>query len=771
MLRKLIKFDNIGLLRDGMPVPAEFDAVTLVYAENGRGKSTLANVLRALGRLDAQSVVAGQTIDSTDAPHVHTMCEVNGATGPVTLKDGAWTGAPPDVLVFDPIFVEDNIYSGQEVRPDQRQELLKFALGSESVKLENDIAELTKKIADEQKKITDSGKRLSAFGKQMPIPTFLALQDVPDAEVQIEGLRRRVQAANNAATLAQRVGPAILPHIEIDVDAFFKILQSTFHGIQEDAKKKVQKHFAKHKATPGIEEWVTKGREFSAADGCPFCGQDTVDADLLGAYDAYFNKELDAFMEKVSVLARGVDIRFADSKIDAIQASVGINDARVETWKDQLEISPPKFDVASARAILDGLRTLTSDLALAKQRRPLDVIGTPGEKDLVNGYLKSIRDLVGNYNAEVNVISGKIVVFNRDLAAESAATLNASITRLEAVIAKRGLDAREAVAEFEAANKRKCELAQQKKDAKQALQQLLPELLKQYQNKINEFLKMFGAAFSIEELTTVSPGGILRSDYRLKLRGKSVPVGKREDKSLSFRWLLSEGDKRTLALAFFLARLHATQDGIQGKVIVLDDPVCSMDAKRRTRTMDAIGDLVAAGAQVIVLSHDAYFLNDLQEKLKGPGMRYAVRAHEIKRGSKGYSIVDSCDLALICQTLYERRYRDLQALIDGSSAKASHDLAHDLRPVVEGYFNRKYPHPLLPRDANLGQIIGHVRSAASGSPLAHAQPYLAKLTVLNDYAKQFHHDDLQPSAPINNDELLQHAMMALEIIHGDPTLH
>lgn len=86
MLKKLIKFDNIGLLRDGIPVPAEFDVVTLVYAENGRGKSTLANVLRALGGLDAQSVIDGQTIDSDDAPHVHTICEVNGTSGPVRVR-------------------------------------------------------------------------------------------------------------------------------------------------------------------------------------------------------------------------------------------------------------------------------------------------------------------------------------------------------------------------------------------------------------------------------------------------------------------------------------------------------------------------------------------------------------------------------------------------------------------------------------------------------------------------------------------------------------
>lgn len=141
-----------------------------MYAENGRGKSTLANLLGALGSLDAQSVIDGQTIDSDDAPHVHTMCEADGATGPATPKDGAWTGLPPDILVFDPTFGEHNVYPGQEIRPGQRQELLKFVLGSGSEKLESEISDLTTKIADQQKKISESGKRISAFGNRCQSP-------------------------------------------------------------------------------------------------------------------------------------------------------------------------------------------------------------------------------------------------------------------------------------------------------------------------------------------------------------------------------------------------------------------------------------------------------------------------------------------------------------------------------------------------------------------------------------------------------------------------
>ncbi|ALR05997.1 hypothetical protein [Xylella fastidiosa] len=50
MLKKLIKVNHVGLLRNGVPptTPTPFGPVTLFYAENGRGKTTVANILRAV---------------------------------------------------------------------------------------------------------------------------------------------------------------------------------------------------------------------------------------------------------------------------------------------------------------------------------------------------------------------------------------------------------------------------------------------------------------------------------------------------------------------------------------------------------------------------------------------------------------------------------------------------------------------------------------------------------------------------------------------------
>lgn len=771
MLRKLIRVNNVGLLRDGVPTPAEFRTVTLVYAENGRGKTTVANILRAVTQGDAQAIQDGRTIDSDEAPHINLLCGEGNTNSSVVLDNGVWTGTPPEILVFDATFVEDNVYSGQEVRADHRQQLLQFALGTESVKLERKTAELTKTIADEQRKVSEAQKRIQAFSKEMPVEHFVMLADVPDAKEKIVTLRSRMEAARNASTYLQRPSPDQLPHIEFDTESFFSIIKSTFQGVREDAKEVVQAHFDRHKRPPGIEEWVTKGRQFSVDDGCPFCGQDLNVSSLMEAYDAYFNAALNEFMEKVAVLGRGVENRFSEARLEKINGVVEVNDARIAAWKDQLQVSSPQFDSERTKAMLANLRELAGDLAQKKQRRPLDVVGTPENKAEIDCILTELRSLITKYNDEVGVITKRIECFNKELAADTPATINTSIGRLEAVIARRSSQAAEAIADYDAAKTKKEQLVLEKANARDQLDELLPELLKKYEANINGFLRHFGAAFSIDKFTFKAHGGLMRTDYGLRLRGREVALGARTDKHPSFRSVLSEGDKRTLALAFFLARLHANPDELAGKIVVLDDPVCSMDSTRRNKTIRSIAELVGKGVQVVVLSHDAYFLLQLRDLLGSPLYKSASVVHEIKRAENDYSRVGPCDLDYICQSTYNQRYGKVWNFVAGTYDGRLDEVADDLRPLVEGFFLRRFPPPLLSRDWTLKQIIGAIRVAPDDSPLALAKPYLDKLNALNDFATEFHHDDLGPPLPMDDGQLRQYAVMALELIHGDPIIY
>jgi hypothetical protein len=76
--------------------------------------------------------------------------------------------------------------------------------------------------------------------------------------------------------------------------------------------------------------------------------------------------------------------------------------------------------------------------------------------------------------------------------------------------------------------------------------------------------------------------------------------------------IASQGERRALALCFFLAELEVAND--RGG-IVLDDPVSSLDDERRTYIVDRLVR-EAAHRQVIVFTHDLPFVFELRARAK-----------------------------------------------------------------------------------------------------------------------------------------------------------
>ena len=116
MIRKILKLQNVGLLQDATQNGAvDLARVTAIYADNGRGKSTLATVLRACQLGDAGRLQAKKTIDATNDPEVKFLLPTGSH---VDFTANVWATMLPDIVVFDSEFVEQNIYSGFEVRTD-----------------------------------------------------------------------------------------------------------------------------------------------------------------------------------------------------------------------------------------------------------------------------------------------------------------------------------------------------------------------------------------------------------------------------------------------------------------------------------------------------------------------------------------------------------------------------------------------------------------------------------------------------------------------------
>src|SRR5690606_24298602 len=153
-----------------------------------------------------------------------------------------------------------------------------------------------------------------------------------------------------------------------------------------------------------------------------------------------------------------------------------------------------------------------------------------------------------------------------------------------------------------------------KQTKKNMLNQVMQTTLDSYKGRINELLRSFGAQFFIPTIDFDYRGG-LRSDYSLEMRGANIALsGGIPD----FKTSLSEGDKRTLAFAFFIASAESDPD-LANKVIVIDDPMCSLDLNRKQQTRTVLKRLHDSCKQIIVLAHDVHFLRNLRDDVLRTG--------------------------------------------------------------------------------------------------------------------------------------------------------
>jgi wobble nucleotide-excising tRNase len=767
MIKKILTIKNVGIFRHGCPNGAvAFDQTTAIYADNARGKSTFTTVLRACHMLDATRLTARRTIDIPDEPEVELLFE-NGAL--LKYEDDAWIGTSPDITVFDSEFVEQNVYSGFSVRTDQRQALLDFALGDTIVPLKNRVEELSRDIQEQTTKIRDAENLLSGLATPLNLHQFITLEPIADAEDQINECQKRIGATKNAQQLNARSDPTAVELVQFDLPAIFDVLARQLVDIEKTAEATVNAHIAKYGGV-GLEDWISQGQVFMETPDCPFCGQSVSSLELIAAYQSHFNTAYQDLKREVVKLETKIMSSLADSLADSAVATVRTNAARIEAWKDQLEVDPPRFNGDSVKETLADARNVLIPLAQRKLATSLEPVGTLADVEVAEKHLAAANRVLMDYNAAIAVIASKVADFKKGLVTEDIENLETEIMKLQASIKKQQPEAVQAYADYQSATTEKDRLDQEKKKSREQIDTLMLNTLTQYQESINNILATFGANFSIDRLSTDYRGrvGEPRTQYGLRVRNQEVKLGSGSDFSSghSFSTTLSESDKRTLALAFFIARLEGDPT-LGSRIVVLDDPVSSMDRNRRYQTIRRVAVLATKCKQLLVLSHDAYFIRELRDRLRkmkpNPIM---MRVLEITRVENDYSTFGECDLDEICESDYYRHHRMVAEYVEGKSAANIRDIAKAIRPLLEGYLHRRFPEH-IPRNQMFGKIIADHIAPATEEPLSHLLPHVTELQDINEYASQFHHDTNQDADSVNviDAELLRIARQSLNMIY------
>jgi len=192
LLRNIGQYDSVNA---GAQIP--LSKLTLIYGENGRGKTTLSSVLRSLGTGDAGLVLERHRLGAANPPHV-----VLGFAGGVTaqFQHGAWSAPMPRIAIFDDAFIAANVCSGVEIGTSHRQNLHELILGAQGVALNAALQVHVARIEDHNRALTLKGNAIPAAARGgLNVDDFCALPADPDIEVSIATAERNLAAARSAS--------------------------------------------------------------------------------------------------------------------------------------------------------------------------------------------------------------------------------------------------------------------------------------------------------------------------------------------------------------------------------------------------------------------------------------------------------------------------------------------------------------------------------------------------------------------------------------------
>src|SRR6185369_12029169 len=202
MLLKIDSIEEIGRFRKLTHKAEQFSKLSLIFARNGYGKSTLCAVLRSASEGEPKHISARKNLSATGECRVQTSWE-GGQT--VSFGNGSWNSCPGKVHVFDQDYVLRNLHVGESVTRDNKRSLLPVVLGEEGVRLSDAILRLDQ----EQREIEFAAKahaRIITAAcpviKMDQLAAFCSVEIPVDLAERTAGAEKRVQLAKQAASVA-----------------------------------------------------------------------------------------------------------------------------------------------------------------------------------------------------------------------------------------------------------------------------------------------------------------------------------------------------------------------------------------------------------------------------------------------------------------------------------------------------------------------------------------------------------------------------------------
>lgn len=759
MFKKIV-IRNVGVLKAfDAGVSPPLSKLTLFYARNGRGKSTLTAVMRAARDGCSNTVMGRRSLGNSAAdPEITLISDI----GNRQFRGGKWQHQRAPIEVFDTTFIADNVFAGEMIDLPQDRGLFSIIIGEEGVRLSRLLERFNAHAKAAASKLKDAEAALAddlpSDISRMDFFALAANAVYADRLENAEKALKAVQQADKIAalkTLDTIAAPTLPPTISL-------VLSATVPDIDAAARDRLAEHFRRFKLGKQGEAWVNYGIEHIYDDSCPFCARPDVDElGMVTLYGQIFGEQYKAHMASIADASTALEGVLGEDARSAIVARLAANTATAKAWEQYVQLGTDLPDCSELVGSLAEAHSAAKQLLERKRQSPLEVVEDAELTAMASTSLASATGTLATYNFAVECIN------TVTRAAQSASTtMTEDAAKLAVTNARRKVARTEdpgvqrRIEEYLAAAKRDERAKNARKITQKKLKDVNDAAADHYHLRVNYYLERFGVSARITRPTNSMAGNAGSSDYSLVIRGEAVPRGRGAGAAPvpSFRNTLSTGDKTTLALAFFLAKLE--HDGELGqKVVVFDDPLASHDSHRRGKTVEAIKELSDRCLQLIVLSHDEYFLREVEKQC----VTVAKATYQMEYSDgKEWSAAKHVRLADLCRSDHSKRLDKLTAFVDHREGDPD-DIVLHVRQVIETHFRRSYT-AYFAHNRNLGKMVRDIDDHVGFHPCAGLRD---RMHALNAATCDNHHGDdadAMPKKGVDPDALKVIVTEALELI-------
>ena len=710
MIERFKEIKNIGTYKNAEHIAScGFNKITIIYGNNSQGKSTFCDILKSLSYNDPSYIENRKTIGESG----NTKVEISfGNKMSANYNNGVWSTTKDlmkkqGIIIFDTEFVQKNIFTNSEIERKNKENFTDFILGEDSIKIQKQLIELKEinnKLNKENTQIANDIEKFAEISMN-EFSKIKYLDDIKDIDTLCLGLNQQINNLKKDRENIEQIKllpiPATINLQDNNIDMYNDI-NNILSSHYEFSPKDILKNFDEHKKkiasnNKNFDTWIRDGYALKSNEICPYCGTSLQNNELVGSYVIMF---CEAFIKYTKDVDRLSNILTSTKQFDELRNNLNSNLIKIKDLTPKiyhksittlcqnletlsLTLLQKIDDILNIKIELDEKVGLSITLKNNNKYEPIKNINL----DSYELCLHKINELLIDYNSKIQEYNKYALEYLSNLTSKS---IDENIHNLEKeLLDKTKIINRNKLNEKYLQYAKNDSIIKENESVsnklKNEIEKTQSAFIKDFFKDINIYFKRLGSQnYQIDQET--SKLGIRKIfTLNLKYRDKKIDT---------LQFVLSDSDKRALALSIFLSKLKNDKN-LNSKIIVMDDPITSFDSERMSLFINILKEFDNAN-QIIILTHYVDFYKKIVELMYSQTPSPALLKIQFLPNSNKIITVDRNTDNLLMDE-YERALYNMYAFIDGISHTYS---SNDARTLMQKYLEYKFYYEIRSKNIN-----------------------------------------------------------------------